>query len=354
MSIVTYKCPSCDAELTFDPKTQQFVCAYCQSSFSQAQLEAAQPASGADHAAQADSADAASSSEHTGAALYSCPSCGAEIAVDETTAAAYCFYCHNPVVLTGRLEGKFLPQKLIPFKISREDAITRFLSWTRKKWFVPKNFFSAKQIEKLSGVYFPYWLIDCDVVGSLTAKAEKVRSWRSGDTEYTETKHYEVTRQGNIHFEDIIKSALTKANKGLVESVQPYVSADLIGFSMPYLSGFQAEKRNIEREELQQEVVNDVNYYSRQLLLDSVTGYTSVTPVADDARFYGENWDYTLLPVWALTYQGSNGKTYYYAMNGQTGAIFGKLPVSFGRLALLCGGIFAVLSAVCWIVGWLF
>ncbi len=352
MSVVTFKCPNCDAELTFDPETQRFVCNYCQGSFTQTELEAGQPASASDDTAQG--AEAPTVSADTGAAVYSCPSCGAEITVDATTAATYCFYCHNPVVLAGRLEGKFMPHKLIPFKISRDEAVERFMAWTRKKWFVPKYFFSKKQVEKLAGVYFPYWLVDCDVAGSLTAKAERVRRWRSGNTEYIETSHYMLTREGNIHFEDVIKSALKKSNKGLVESVQPFQSSDLIGFSMPYLSGFQAEKRDIEREELQQEVVNDVNTYSRQLLLDTIAGYTSVTPLNVNMQFFSENWDYTLLPVWVLTYQGGNAKTYYYAMNGQTGTVFGRLPVSFGKLSALCGGIFVILAVILLIAGWLF
>ena len=43
------------------------------------------------------------------AVLYTCPSCGAEIVTDSTTAATFCYYCHNPVVLSGRVSGEFLP-----------------------------------------------------------------------------------------------------------------------------------------------------------------------------------------------------------------------------------------------------
>ena len=83
-----------------------------------------------------------------------------------------------------------------------------------------------------------------------------------------------------------------------------------------------------------------------------MVGYTTVVPTGGNVQFLQENWDYTLLPVWVLTYQGHNGKTYYYAMNGQTGTVFGKLPISYGKLFALCGGIFALLSAILWIVGW--
>ncbi len=51
------------------------------------------------------------------AVVYTCPSCGAEIVTDETTAASFCFYCQNPVILQGRLNGKYHPDYVIPFAL---------------------------------------------------------------------------------------------------------------------------------------------------------------------------------------------------------------------------------------------
>ena len=77
---------------------------------------------------------------------------------DTTTAATYCFYCHNPVVLSGRLSGEYMPDFVLPFKISKEQAIEKFLSFARKKRFIPKDFFEKNQVQKMTGVYFPYWI----------------------------------------------------------------------------------------------------------------------------------------------------------------------------------------------------
>ena len=337
MSVVTYKCPNCDGELKFDPESQKFACEYCMSSFTEAEVKALAPAAEEERAAAP-----AEGQTESGAVYYTCPSCGAEIVTDETTAATFCFYCHNPVVLSGRLDGAYTPQKLIPFAFDKEEAKKRFLAWTKKKWFVPKAFFNADQIEKLTGVYFPHWLVDCDIQGHLEAKAEKVRVWRSGDTEYTETSHYNLIRVANIHFEDVVKTALKKADRELVESVQPYDSSNLIPFNMAYLSGFQAEKRDLERADLQQEISQEVQGYSESLLRGTMNGYGSISPLVRDFRMMHENWDYTLLPVWTLTYKGSNGKLYYYALNGQSGNVYGRLPISYGKLFAAAGIITAL------------
>ena len=121
MEVITYKCPNCGGDLTFDPASGKYKCEYCLSSFTQEEAEKANPKAaealnGEDDAAGAQEASDAqkeSSTEETKgeteqgeAVVYTCPNCGAEIVTDATTAATYCFYCHNPVVLSGRLSGR--------------------------------------------------------------------------------------------------------------------------------------------------------------------------------------------------------------------------------------------------------
>ena len=51
-----------------------------------------------------------------------------------------------------------MPDFVLPFKISKEQAIEKFLSFARKKRFIPKDFFEKNQVQKMTGVYFPYWI----------------------------------------------------------------------------------------------------------------------------------------------------------------------------------------------------
>ena len=117
MAAVTWKCPNCGGGLTFDPDSQKFECEYCLSQFNQAELEQIVPDEGEE---QPDTAK--EQADEFVPVLYMCPSCGAEIVTDETTAATFCFYCHNPVVLKGRLDGAYQPDYVLPFAIERERA----------------------------------------------------------------------------------------------------------------------------------------------------------------------------------------------------------------------------------------
>lgn len=382
MAVISYKCPNCDGELVFHPATQKYKCEYCASAFSQEELEkmkpameeekkmAAPPQEGQEGQAAVQEgqttvqAEAESrenrklegdgqKGEDKEGVIYSCPSCGAEIVTDQTTAATFCYYCHNPVVLSGRVSGEFLPNKIIPFSVDKKQATDKFLEYVQRKKFVPKAFFNKQQIEKISGVYFPYWMADMDMTGSLQAEGKNIRVWRSGDTEYTETKVYNIERKGNIHLEDITKNALKKNNLKLAEGVLPYDVTKVQDFHMGYLSGFLAEKRDLERVDLQADVAADAKKFGEKLLKDTVNGYSHLNVNNCLLHTERENWDYIMLPVWTVTYKGRDGKIYYYSMNGQNGKVYGELPVDKQKVFMLGAIIFVIVFLLGLLGGWM-
>ena len=375
MAAITFKCPSCGGELLFEPSKQKYVCPYCASEFTQQQLDELTPASAQEHqeepaqaspvgdlagagqaggsgqdaAAQADGSgqdgaaqageswqdSAAPGSAGQGSAVvYSCPSCGAEIVTDETTAATFCYYCHNPVVLEGRLSGDFLPDQVIPFQISRDQAVEKFLQFVGTKKYVPKAFFNKEQIDKMTGVYYPYWVYDTDLSAGIDAEGRKIRVWRMGETEYTETSIYQVERAGTASFRNQTRNALRIANGEWVEKVQPYRLNEAKKFTMGYLSGFQAEKRDMEKKEFSDGLHKETTQYAQRLLKETASGYQSLQVRSSSAVPVKENWRYMLLPVWVLTYRSLAGKMYSYAMNGQTGTVAGELPLDSKKLAI--------------------
>ena len=54
------------------------------------------------------------------------------------------------------MDGAERPDYVAPFLIDRKQALKTFEGWIRQKKFVLKTFYDAEQIEKFSGVYFPY------------------------------------------------------------------------------------------------------------------------------------------------------------------------------------------------------
>lgn len=347
MAAVSFKCPNCDGELIFDPEKQNYKCEYCGSRFSQRELDAMHTEEGKELQEDAgnetsakETAPGAEETAGTGepdagdAVLYSCPSCGAQIATEKTTAATFCYYCHNPVVLSGKLENQYRPDRVIPFAVTREAAEKGFLDYVGKKKFVPKAFFNKKQIESMTGVYFPYWVFGTSSHASMQAEGRKIRTWRTGDEEFTETKHYRVVREGRTTFSNLTKNALQKANSKLASGVMPYQFDKMVPFQMGYLSGFLAERRDIEQEALRAEAEREFDGYSQNLMRESVKGYNSVSVNNFHADSRHIKAEYALFPVWTVTYKGGDGKVYYYSMNGQTGKVCGELPIAHKKVAL--------------------
>lgn len=338
MSTLTYKCPNCGGSMVFDPQKQQFVCEYCLTAFeSEALAEPVQE-------------NQTSEPEPDEALLYTCPSCGAELAMEKTTAAGICYYCHNPVVLSGKLSGNQMPSFVIPFQISAEEARERFLSWIGQKKYIPAAFFSQKQIEKLSGVYFPYWICDCTLQGDLQGTARNIRVWRSKDTEYTETKVYSVRRLGQVRLTELSRNALQKAQGRMLEGILPFDIKKAEPFRTGYLSGFQAEVKDLEKETFETELEKEAEDYVKKLLSDTVTGHTGFSAENFHAEKQKTIWHYVLLPVWILTYQNKN-ELYYFSMNGQTGEICGRLPLDYRKLTAVCTGIFAAVTILITLLG---
>lgn len=348
MEVIIHKCPNCGGPLTFEPKDQKFHCPYCLSVFTADEVSAfEEKQKAAQVAAPEESSKEKSETGNEAAAagemaLYQCPSCGAEIVTDATTAATYCYYCHNPVVLLGRLSGKFLPDKVLPFAIDKKDATARFLKWIRRKKFIPKAFFQKEQIEKLTGVYFPYWVVDADTEGTFQGLGNVLRVWVVGDLEYTETKQYDVLRSGKIHFRQLTKNALSKNIKQkMVARIQPFPLDKTIPFKDQYLSGFQAEKRDIEFEKIDEDVTQELGDYTKEMLHDAAPGYVVIVNQKSTTKIDELKKNYMLLPVWVLTYrEKGSDQVYYYAMNGQTGKASGVLPISYPKLFFAAAGIF--------------
>lgn len=331
MESIQYKCPNCNADLRFNPKKQGFSCAFCDSFFTAEECKTANEQMLAEEQAAAPASDAFAEQNQ----LYHCESCGAELITDLQTTATECLYCHNPVVLNGRLSGEYRPSKVIPFKISREQAEEIFRTWCGKRKFLPKDFLSESQLIHLHGVYVPFWVADCHIRGMMTAECHKIRRWTSGDNHYTEVREYEVIRNAELDFEGIPADGESKVPDELMEAIEPFDYRETVNFEMAYLSGFMSDKYDVNKAQVFPRVRNRAVNGSDQMLRSSMTGYDSVRVIRSEMNILQTKWQYMLLPVWFMSYQ-YQGKRYDFAVNGQTGKQAGTPPLNQGKLSLVC------------------
>ncbi len=339
MEAIEYKCPNCDADLKFDPESQKLSCEFCLSSFTEDELKKINEAYGETTPTEAEIQTQNEFEEHTN--LYHCASCGAQIMCDDQQTALFCYYCHNPVILSGKLTGEYKPGKIIAFKFNKDRALDTFRKWVQKRHFVPDDFRSEQQLDKVTGLYVPFWVADCDVKADFTAIGKTVRSWTSGSYRYTETKEYNVVipADGESKIEDL-----------LMESIEPFNYDELQPFSMTYLTGFFADKYDVDKVQVFPRVKSRASQAGKKVVRDSIGSYSSLAVSSEQYNILKTDWEYMMLPVWFMTYNYNN-KIYEFAINGQTGKLAGTPPLDKAKLRMFCTALGIGITAAIYLLG---
>lgn len=369
IQVTNYQCPACTGPLHYSAKSGKLECDYCGSSFDVAEIEAlytrkeaeaaaakqaADAKAEAAQAAKAEAAEAAAASggwdtsdlsrdwgaEADGLRVYSCPSCGAELICDQSTAATACPYCGNPAIVPGQFSGALRPDYILPFRLSKDDAVQALRAHYKGKPFLPRSFTSANHIEQIQGVYVPFWLFDGGAEGAASYRASNTNVYETGDYEITETRHYHVVRAGSLAFEKIPVDASSKMPDDHMDSIEPFDYAQLRPFSTAYLPGYLADKYDVTIDDSRDRADTRCRETLAQALRDTVTGYGACVTEREDIALRRGKVHYALLPVWMLSTKW-HGQDFLFAMNGQTGKLVGDLPTDRGRF----WGMFAAIAA---------
>lgn len=351
-TVLEYKCPCCDAPLKFNEAAQNMRCEYCDNEVSvEAVLEYNEGSAGND--AQWEEPEAQwEDGEQDTLQTFTCSACGGEIISDENTAATFCPYCENPTILTGRVSGGLKPDFVLPFKTSKEDAQAAFLRLCKGKPLLPKMFTEQQRIEKITGIYVPFWLYDCECSMHAKLRGTRVHTWSDARYRYTRTDHYLLTRAASASFANIPMDGSRKLDDTVMESIEPFDFSEMVDFETAYLSGFFADKYDVEVQEGHARIKERAQSTIYDTIRSSCIGYASVIPVSQDVRIDHGKAKYVLLPVWML-HTKYEDKTYVFAMNGQTGKMTGNLPICKKRSLGWFSGIAAGTAAVAALVQFL-
>ena len=365
--VTNYQCPGCTGPLHFVGASGKLECEYCGASYDVAEIEAlyAEKEEKAAAAQQAAEEKAAKKKEASAGSVdwdtsgfsddwgeegahmkaYSCPSCGAELICDESTAATSCPYCGNPTVVPGQFSGELKPDFILPFKLSREDAIKALREHYKGKILLPKTFTNENHVQEIRGVYVPFWMFDGKAMGDARYEATRSHSYTSGDYEITKTEHFDIYRAGSVTFEKVPVDASSKMPDDHMDSIEPYDYKGLKSFSTAYLPGFLADKYDVSVEESRERADQRCEGTLEAALRGSVKGYDTCTRLTGSTDLARGKVHYALMPVWMLNTKWQ-GKDFLFAMNGQTGKLVGDLPVSWGKFWGMFAGITALLSIV--------
>lgn len=329
-TVLEFKCPCCNATLVFGAGSQQMKCEYCDNTYDLDTLNACVEGDNVQDGTQLQWEDSPhlqwDAEDQSNIRAFICDACGGELITDDHTAATFCPYCGNAAILPARISGGLKPEGVIPFKTTKEDAQKAFLELCKGKPLLPKFFNQEQQIEKITGIYVPFWLYDCNADFDGSYKATRLHTWSDTDYIYTKTDHYLLRRRASAAFQAIPLDGSSKMEDSFMESIEPFNYEDMVDFETAYLSGFLADKYDVEANAGENRIRQRVETSIDDQLQSTFLGYSTVIPTARQYRIDHSRAKYVLMPVWMLNTK-YRGKTYTFAMNGQTGKMTGSFPI---------------------------
>ena len=355
--VTNFQCPSCTGPLHFSGDSGKLECDHCGESFEVAYIEQyyaakeqAAAAAGTETAWENDMAGGEWSAEEAAhMRAYSCPSCGAQIVCDDNTAATSCPYCDNPTVVPGQFAGMLRPDFAIPFRLDKEAAKAALKKYYKGKKLLPGSFSAENRIEELKGVYVPFWLFDGVSDANISYPATRSHSHREGNQEVTVTEHYQLQRSGNVTFEKVPVDGSSKMPDAHMDAIEPFDYSGLAPFSTAYLPGFLADRYDVTAKECNARADKRIRVSTEDCFASTVKGYASVSVESSNITINHGEVKYAMFPVWMLNTKW-RGKSFLFAMNGQTGKLIGDLPFDRGRywgwFFKIAGPIAAVLAVL--------
>ena len=279
-----------------------------------------------------------------------CESCGASYSFDAAAHAGECPFCGAPVVAKTEQHRELLPQALLPFTITRDQARATFRQWLGSLWFAPgklKDY--ARNDARLTGMYVPYWTYDADT--ATRYQGERGDNYQVQETYQAMENGKVVTRtriatkirwrpaSGRVSrfFDDVLVLASRSLPREITERLEPWDLANLTPYQEAYLSGFRSEMYQVELEQ-GFERAREIMAITICRDIERDIGGDHQRIHAMDTRYGEICFKHILLPIWMSVFRFRD-KIYRFVVNGRTGEVQGERPYSPWKIA------FAILLA---------
>lgn len=311
LSSRSYNCPACGGKLIFDTEGQVLLCRFCGSDYRPEKLDLLE------QIREIDKEDAGENELDKCEVI--CDNCGASLITDKDTSATFCTFCGSPAIITQRLKKQFRPDYIIPFKVSREDAVQKFIDFAKQSRYAPSDFFNKKNFDKVTGIYVPFWLLS-----SRCKVSVRGNGWKN---KIGIVDKYSLSSDFDIAFNNIPFDGALEISDELMEAIEPYDPSEMKPFNTSYLQGFFSQKFNLTADNLTDRILVRLEQYGRETAEMSFHSYNRTKFGACAVRPYDLEQKYALFPIWFLNYNYKGGN-YRLVVNGQTGKVDGFLPVS--------------------------
>lgn len=274
---------------------------------------------------------------------------------------ANCPYCDHPsVVERPPSEDQPVPSFVLGFVVAQESAQEKASRWIRSSSLFARSDFRKAAAQKTRSVYLPAYLYgalgDTEYSAQIGENYTVTETYTTTDSDgkttthtrtVTKTEWRSLAGQHDSYVRDIVVTASGAIENSELEAIEPFDLRALRRYEPAMVSGWTSEEPSLSRDEC--------FALARQEALESINAKLGAFMPGDsqsDLRFqtnlHDEVVDLLLLPLWvfAVNYN-ANKPPVRILVNGQTGAVGGKVPVSWLKIAM---AVVAVIGAIAGIV----
>ncbi|KYF46956.1 hypothetical protein BE04_30055, partial [Sorangium cellulosum] len=287
-----------------------------------------------------------------------CETCGASLRVEADQRTAACPYCASPsVVERPPSNDRPSPHFVLGFAMARESAQGAVAAWLGKRSLFVQSSVKRGTIDAIRGVYTPAYLYSAMAQTRYAAQIgenyQETETYTTTDDKgNTVTRTRVVTRTEHRHLEgqratyvmDVLVVASRAVQNAELEALEPFDLRTMRRYTPAVLSGWvaeeptltQAECYALARREALEKIGRDLQGFMPG---DSHHGLTHETHLDQETLelIYvpQETLELIYVPLWVLAIRHDPRKPPFRVLiNGQTGAIHGKAPLSWVKIAL--------------------
>lgn len=278
-----------------------------------------------------------------------CQTCGASLLVDPNQRTALCPYCASPsVVERPPSHDRPHPHFVVGFTMTKEGAQGSVKEWLGRRSFFVQSSVKTGTVEAIKGVYTPAYLYSAMATSHYTAQIgenyQETETYTEQDANgntvvrtrtVTKTEHRYLSGQHSCYVSDVLVTGSRVVPNNELEAIEPFDLRMMRRYTPAVISGWIAEEPSLALPECyqlaRQETMEKLNKELESFMPgDSHHGLTFNT-VLDR-----ETTELIYVPIWVLAIRHDPQKPPFRVLiNGQTGRIYGKAPLSWLKILLV-------------------
>jgi hypothetical protein len=293
---------------------------------------------------------------------FVCGHCGAQLAIDGGLRTVTCAFCASPSVIEHPDgEGGPRPVFTIGFVQPEPEVRAHVARWLRSRSiFCPGSIRNAR-VEDLQAAYVPAYLYSA--VASTRFRARIGENYTVTETETetdsqgrtvkrtrtrveTEWRPLTGTRLANVS--DVVVSASHGLSNAELEGVEPFDWRALRRYSPALVAGWLTENAAVPASTCLEAARAKATTRAGRALASFMPG-DSHRDLEHTTQLEDEASDLVLVPLWLLNARHrKDAPPIRIVVNGQTGAVHGRPPLSPLRITLAVFSLLAALAGLMW------